>query len=224
MKKEITKDRDEVIIITRIPGQPKIIDIYLDVRAGLTWPTHNHPGYLCIVGLKDEPTLSDKKPLVLLAEGQDEPMEKLFEKLTAKVKRFYCERIFANLENNESYQQSLYKFVRNRKLDGIRLLDSSQFEEFEHNAALIKQYRRDNALEIPNGTDMRNQLRSIELDDLKQGFEERYYAIMALGRLLGSYEVYQWRRPYYGFSGFSNIVDRAGRDGWDGSYKEFHVD
>ena len=223
MKKdiEIFKDRDKINIVSKKPDEPKRVDTYLTPRAGVSWPSPNSPGYYCILGLKDEPTLTEKKPLVLLAEGQSELMEKFFERLSITANRLFCNRIFANLEHNKGFQDSLYKFVRQRKLFGIRPWDSSEFEDFHHGTSLIKQYKRHNALIISENTILLRQIQSMTPDDVREKFEERFYAVAALCRVLGSFEAWPWYKPGSGTAGFGNFEDRTGGGGWNGNYQEF---
>jgi len=226
MKKdiEIFKDRDKINIVSKKPDEPKKVDTYLTTRAGISWPTPQSPGYYCILGLKDEPTLTEKNPLVLLAEGQDELMEKFFERLSITANRLFCNRIFANLEQNKGFEDSLYKFVRQRKLEGIRPWDSSEFEDFHHGTSLIKQYKRHNALIISGNTVLLKQIQSMEPDDVREKFEARFYAVAALCRVLGSFEAWPWYKPTFGTAGFGNFEDRhVGGDGWSGEYEEITI-
>ena len=224
MKKDIKifKDGYKINIILKKPDGTRKIDIYLTIRAAISWPSPNSPGYYCIFGLKEEPTLTEKNPLVLLAEGQAELMEKFFERLIANANRLYCERLFANLEKNKGFEDSLYKFVRQRELEGIRPWDSSEFEDFNHGVSLIRQYKRHNALIIPENTVLLRQIQSMTPEDIKEQFEERFYAVAALCRVLGSFEAWPWSKPSSEFVGFSNFRHRT-RTGneWDGSYQEF---
>jgi len=194
------------------------------MRAGISWASANTPGYYCIFGLKKESNLEDKKPIVLLAEGQHHPMEKFFERLTLNANTLYCERLFANIENNKGFEDSLRKFVLERKIDNIRPLDSSQFEDFQHGAALISQWKTDHALEIPENTILGKQIRTMTPEDLRDKPEERFYAVMALIRVLGSFVYYPWRKNVGGFTGFANFKDRSqsGNEG-GGSYQEIIV-
>lgn len=218
-------DRDEIIIEhPQKTGEPRRIDIYFITRAGISWATANSPFYYCILGSKNEPTLTDKWPLVLLAEGETETMELFFERLTRYVKKLFCEWTVADFKNN--FENSLLKFVRAAKIEGIRRYDSSEFMEgdLEHSIALIRQWRRDNALVIPKDTILGKQIRSMTPEDLKDKPDERYYAVMALCRVLGSFEDRPWQKPTGGFVGFSNFADRNRSDtGWRSGYKEVYI-
>ena len=192
---KIFKDRDEIVIqYPKKPGKPPIIDTYYTMRAGISWPSANSPSYYCIFGLKKEPTLTDKKPLLLLVEGEHHPIEKFFKKLTYSANHLQCKQLLANTENNKGFEGSLLKFVREKKIYNIRLLDSSEFEDFQHGAALISQWKTDHALEIPENTTLGKQVTTMTPEDLKDKPEERFYAVMALIRVLGFFDLYPWRK------------------------------
>jgi len=225
MEKKIKTIKDGGRIIRlhpKEPGKLQRIEEFLITRTAISWPTPNSPGYACFFGLEDKPTLTEKKPLVYLAEVQDELMERFFEKLVAKFNELYCDRLFANVEKNRGFEDSLYKFVRERKLGGIYLTDSSIFEDFDYGTSLIRQHKRDHSLIISANTVLLKQIRSMTPDDVGQEFETRFYAIAALCRVLGSFEAYPWHKPASGTAGFGNFEDRPGcGGGWDGSYQEF---
>jgi hypothetical protein len=221
-KPKIFMDREKLIFqYSKEPGSMQRVDTYLTTRAGISWPSPNSPGYYCILGLKDESTLTEKRPLVLLAEGEDELMEKFFERLSVTANRLFCNRIFANLEHNKGFEDSLFKFVRQRKLEGIRPWDSSEFEDFDHGVSLIRQYKRNNALIISEKSILLTQIQSMTPDDLSEKFESRFYAVAALCRVLGSFEAYPWYSPRSGTISFGNFDDRNKSD-WDGSYQEMN--
>jgi len=219
---EIKRDRDEIIIIyPKKPDQLQRIDTYLTMRGGISWPSANSPGYYCIFGLKKESNLNDKKPLVYIVEGEHHPMEKFFEELTIDAK--HCDKLFANNEN-KGFEDSLRKFVRERKIDNISLLDSSKFEDFQHGAALISQLKTDHALRIPENTILGKQVTTMTPEDLRDKPEERFYAVMALIRVLESFEHYPGPNKGGGFTGFTNFDhrSRSGNEG-GGSYQEIFV-
>jgi hypothetical protein len=222
---KIFRDRSEINIqYPQKQGKPPRVDTYITMRAGISWPSANSPSYYCIFGQKKEPTLTDKKPLVLLAEGEHHPMEKFFERLVLNANRLYCKRLFANTENNKSFEDSLLKFVRERKIDNVRPWDSSQFEDLQHGAALVRQYKTDRALEIPEGTILGKQVTTMTPEDLKDKPEERFYAVMALIRVLESFEHYPGGNKGGGFTGFTNFKHRERSGSEDsGNYEEIFV-
>jgi hypothetical protein len=190
-------------------GRPRRIDAYHVLRAGVSWPGADSPGYYCIFGLKDEPSLSGKNPLVLLDEGEHSLLEKFLERLVIRSNRYRCESIFVNLEENSGFEDSLRKFVKDRKLDPPRLLDSFIFENLGYGGALIRQRLKDDDLVMHKESILGRQVGSITPDDLRDRPEERFYAVMALTRVLGSFEHFPWRNRGTGPVGFTNILDRS---------------
>lgn len=169
--------------------------LYLAIRGGISWPTATRPSYYCVLGLKEEPTLTNKRPLVLLDEGETSLIEKSFEKLTIASTRLLCSRFYADLnEANQGYQNSLYRYVREHKIEGIWLEDASAFYTLERGISLIKQWQHDKALVIPENTILHEHLSSIPLDELKD-IEDDFYSIPAFLYVLLSFEAFPYVPP-----------------------------
>ena len=190
-------------------GAHRRIDAYHVTRAGVSWPGADCPGYYCILGLKNEPSISQSPPVEILDEGEHSFLEKFLERVILRSNHYRCESVFANLEQHRGYLDSLRRFVRERKLDMPRLLDSSVFENLDYGVALIKQRIMDDELAVPKGCILGRQVGSITPDDLRERPEERFYAVMALSRVICSFEYYPWRKTRRGFVGFENIISRV---------------
>jgi hypothetical protein len=190
-------------------GRPRRVESYHLTRAGVSWPGADCPGYYCIFGLKNAPSISQSPPIELLDEGEHSILEKFFEHMILQSNRYRCESMFANLEKREGYLDSLRRFVRERKLEMPRLLDSSVFENLNYGVALIKQRIIDDELVASKGSILGRQVGSITPDDLRERPEDRFYAVMALVRLLCSLEHYPWKKERTGFVGFTNIMYRT---------------
>ncbi|MGB2930595.1 MAG: hypothetical protein WBB70_17030 [Desulfobacterales bacterium] len=221
----IFKDRDKIIIEhQQEQGKPRKIEEYWTVRGGISWPTTTTPGYYCLFGLKDEPTTTDKKPLVLLAEGKAQLPTKFFEKVAVSSRRLCCDRLYADLDDHhKGLEDSFRKFVREGKIEGIRLLDSSEFFDIDHGSLLIKQWKRDGALIVPKRTILRDQLETVSGDITLSDLEKDFYAIAALIRVLISFEIYPWSKPSKQFAGFSNWKQRIKTEK-NTEYEEYYVD
>ena len=188
----IDEDRDEVTI-EHPPeqGKPLRIITYFGPRCGISWPTPTSPGYFAIFALRDEPTLTEKRPLVLLTEGEAPLRKKFFEKLALWTQRLGCHRLFANISgDNEGWYNSFLKFTQQEKIDKIRVLDSSEFEDLERGVMIIKEWHADKALVIAKNTVLAKQLEDMTLEDLKEKPDEQFYALMTLIRVLTSFEIY----------------------------------
>jgi hypothetical protein len=217
---------EEVVLVFHAKdGKPYRIDTYHTTRAGISWPGVDSPGYYCILGLKkDARTLSGKKPLVLLDEDEQSTLDRFFERLVIRDKKYLCDMAFANLEKNPGFENSLRRFVDERKMDALYPRDSSEFENINHATVLINQRLKDEGLVIPKDSILARQAGSMTPDDLKDRPEERFYAVMALFRVLGSFEYYPWRRNSRGEVVFLNFQNRVKKTKWDGGYYEFTVE
>jgi hypothetical protein len=175
------------------------------VRGGITWPGVTHPGYFCLFGLaKNRPTLNDKKPMVLLTEGESTLLENFFDKLLSAGNRFFCDRFYADLKsgNCKGFDDALTRYIRERKADRLRVWDSSEFGPLETALSIIKQLDSDGALEMRKGTILHNHLAVLGPDSLK-GENPQVYAVEALARVVMSLGVHPFRRNSGG-SGFAN--------------------
>jgi hypothetical protein len=190
-------------------GRPRRVEAYHTTRAGISWPGLDSPGYFCIFGLKDERTFNGKKPLELLDEYEHPILDDFFERLVIRTKKNLCAMALANLGNYPGFDDSLRRFVNERKMDSLRPYDSSEFENLNHATVLINQKLREGSLIVPKETILARQLGSITPEDVREKPEERFYAVMALVRLIGSFEYYPWRKNSSNSVRFTNISSRS---------------
>lgn len=178
------------------PNKPARIDVFLTTRGSIIWPTASNPGYCAIYGLLEAPTLTERKPLVLLCERQGNYLDKFFERLVERAQFWFCELLFAELGGDcEGYETSLYRFFQSRKVTGIRVYNvPEQVSSLEYCVNLIKQYKKDGALKILPTSTVGEQIQKIKLDDLKD-LQEGFFGIQALNQILVSFEVYTWTKP-----------------------------
>lgn len=174
-------------------GKPLRMDEYFIIRGGIEWIGVNNPGYCCWLGLQNTPTITDKYPLILVAEtlNPTQRRDKFFESMTFTAQKTHTEFLCGDLKgDNEHWSDRLSAFVRERNLERILLRDSSQFGSLEDGIPLINQWRNDNALDIKEGTILYDQLQKMTSTDLKE-WSERFFAIAAFVRVLSSFEVYR---------------------------------
>ena len=115
-KPKFKRDRDEILrIFSKEPDEPQRVDVFLETRAGLSWPSAKSPGFFCVLGLEKVP--GDVKPLMLLAEGESADMEIFFNRYAVSANTCYCEKAFARVEDNPGFTQSLRKFIRGRGIE-----------------------------------------------------------------------------------------------------------
>lgn len=194
---EVFKDRYEVTVAwPKVPGKPQRLDIYVDVRGGITWPTSSAPGYFILLGLKKERDLAGKRPAAFLVEGQHTERDRFFEMLVAQARKYHAQQLFANLSDRFSgFRFSLEQFIRNRGAVGLNVFDSSTFPDTEYSVSMIRQAGRDGRLSLPVNTTVVSQLKSMTKDDLKGNPEEEFFAVHALAQALLSWELYPWQKP-----------------------------
>lgn len=207
-------------------GYAQRVDEYVDVRAGLSWPTTVSPGYICIFGLQKVP--SDKWPLVLFSEGESKNLDTLFALYASCTKKTYCPRAFAQTGENRGagFANSLRQFRVDGDVDFPLPSDSSKFDDPDYGISLIKRWEKDQALAISDPpivgkTILIKQLRSVKVDDATDRFEVRFYAVAALIRILGSLEEWPYRDARYETFEFANLKNRSGSKKENGYYECF---
>ena len=177
------------------PGKPHNIDVFLDIRGGLVWPRSKTPGYFCLFGLLDEPTLTEKKPLVLLTEVTDPQLERLFSVMVERAVRWFCSWVF--ITEDEGFENNLYRFIQKRNVKGETKFYAAPESSSnpEYTTALIKQWRRDRALKIPRETALGREIIRVKPEHLKGAEDDNFYAIKALNYVLTSFEIYPYAKP-----------------------------
>jgi hypothetical protein len=206
-------------------GSAPRVDVFLDVRAGLSWPTTYSPGYFCIFGLQKVP--GDKMPLVMFSEGESSNRDSFFKMYAEHTKKTYCPRAFVPTEDKRgvSFMKSLRRF-RGRNEDNEFPLpkDSSKFDDIEFGIKSIESRLEDKTLAVSDpplqcSEILINQLRSIKNEDATDHFEKHFYAVAALIRIIGSLEQWPHRGARYETFNFTNFKHRE-RSKKDGGYQE----
>ena len=187
---------DIIIEITADDGQVRP-EYLRGVRCGLSWPTAVSPGYYCLVGQLFERNPAGKYLLMLLREGQEQLVNSLFQKMADDLGKFYGEEIYSDLsENFRSYMIAFNQYASDR--DGSQdlcLLPVPFHQSFVHGVSLIKEWKKDDALFIPEGTIVHNQLREMKIEDLKSNPQEVFYAINGLRYVMGAFETFPISPP-----------------------------
>ncbi len=192
------------------PGKPQRIDEFWTIRAGVSWPTAKARGYYSIIGAKDDLGAADRVSLVLINEGQSGVLEKLFKKIMLNTKRFKCERIYAKLDGDKAPERAYYRFRGQKKIDCPGLLDSSEFENFNQDITLIRQWLEKGALKVDSNSCLGEQLANLKADDVNENFEVKFYAVAAFCRVLKSLNIYPFQRSGgRGSVYFTNLLDRG---------------
>jgi hypothetical protein len=112
------------------------MELYVDRRAGMTFPTANNPGYYCVFGLKKTISHKDKRPLELLAEAEIKDQTKLFLSLVKTMRLLHCSAVYADCSKAfESAELELEHILARLNVDTISLFDASEFDGFDSSYA-----------------------------------------------------------------------------------------
>jgi hypothetical protein len=187
----------------------------MDVRAGVWFPTGGLPGYYVMFGRRWDTVPTGKAQLLYLTEHEDIMHEPLFRALTDDCTKFRCKTLYAHLLRHDRRggiggYDDLWRYLKNRKLN-VNLVPAPAAEDVDYGAALIREYIKDEAIEIPDTdetpTILRKQLSLIEPKTDKAPL----YAFSALRFVLGGFVKFNNVIPYMPRSGHS---EKANPKGW----------
>jgi hypothetical protein len=192
--KAAKRDKDTGKIHHEIDGQPDII--YLDIRAGLVWTYQTQPGYWLIMGQRDEQNAFGKYPLVFFGEGESKDLDKLFHSMTDSAVRLRCEDVYVDLsEENDCYRGAFSRYCDEGNIKRVFMVSAPYVDNFDYGTGLIREYVKDEALEIERDSIIARQLGQIPESVLEENQIPRYFAVHALRFVLASFVKYSWRPP-----------------------------
>jgi len=187
---------------------PPVIKVLFDRRCGFQWPTVENPGYFCILGLLDEPTMDGRVPRILLAEAESVVQDQFFEQMLAQCKKWGCKRLFGDLSNRwAAHEAALYAFGRKRGVRGLEVQNAVEFGDFEQARPVIRKYAKKHEDEKQGAlrcnsiafkfadTIQQKQLSTMTPADFQGHPEQRFYAVAALNYVLMSWEMFPWIKP-----------------------------
>lgn len=193
MEKIIPKGKSStgVVLVEIQEDEKKETSSLRGVRVGLSWPGPNAPGFFVLVGQSIKRDITGEYPLRLLKEGQEQIPSELYEKMANEMGIFYTEEIYTDTsETFRSYVLNFTTFKRQeRKRQQLFLKPAPFYQDFSHGLWTIRGRVSKDGIHIPKDSVTYNQLKSITSADLKQGPEERFFAINALRYVVGSFEV-----------------------------------
>ena len=192
------KDMDEGgIIIHRVnvPGKDPEAIKYRAIQGGLTWPKDGAPGYYIILGQLDDGLAYHrqdvKSPLKFLGEFESEFPEKLFKRLTDDAKIFLCDEFYCDMGLEwEGFVEDFDAYTSKHKIDRVYLREAPFSQNFQFGVTKIREWRAARALDIPEGTTIRSQLKEMQPTDLKESPETNFFAVNALRFVIGGIEKY----------------------------------
>jgi hypothetical protein len=172
-------------------------DVFLSPRMGISWPTANNPGYLCITGI--EAVRDVRYPTVcLLSESEENDRERLFNRIIAQAKNYNVNQLYALLKNSwMTIESKFISLCRSRNVEGLRLNDATEWSGFEAALPVIKEKALRGATRIPSGI-LRNQLDIMTPESIKAHdripAEDRFYAVNAFCHAICSYELFLFKK------------------------------
>ena len=171
-----------------------------DARAGVSFPTGGLPGYYVLIGRQFDTISTGKAKLLYLCEGEDIMHEPLFQSLTDACTKFKCRTLYAHLPRVDRRggiggYDDLWRYLRNKRL-GINMMPAPAAEDEDYGKALIREYIKDRAIDVPeyedNPTILRGQLREITED----GDAKHLYAFHALRLVIAGFVKFNQGIPY----------------------------
>jgi hypothetical protein len=195
--RNVRMDKHDGKIYFEFDGQPD--EVFLDIRAGIVWPYQIQPGYWLIIGQREKETVfgKHKHPLTLLDDGESRDLDKLFDSMTDSAVRLKCENIYANMNNeeNQCYREAFSHYCREHNIQRVFLNRAHYVDNFEYGVQLIRQFLRDQALELDRASLVADQLGQIPESALEEDRQREYYALQALRFVLASFVKSPWRPP-----------------------------
>ncbi len=159
------------------------------VRGGIMWPGKESPGYMCILGQRPKYNKFRKKPLVLLAEHSIGLPQKMIETICAETRRLMCRELFCDFnERTYQFQEDLDRHLKKFGFGKVTL-DTPYLVDWINGILLAQQWTSMKALELTDGSILKNQLKGMKFEDRDQARRDPLFAVDALRCVLGSFEV-----------------------------------
>jgi hypothetical protein len=190
------KDKHDGKIYHEIEGQDD--KIYLNIRAGLSWPNKSAPAYYCILGQEDRENEFKRFPIAFFYEGQSKDLNLLLDKLTDHAKILMCEEVQVDLTGDrECFRDSFSDYCKETETRGLYLRQAPWPENFSYGLGLLRDWLEKKSLEIERGTILAQQLGRIPEDPSAHTTEPEvdFFAVNALRYALCAFQKYPWRAP-----------------------------
>lgn len=196
---EVRREGSFITVIVKKSEKEKISFFVKEIRGSLLWPTVNTPGYLCVMGQKTGINVYGKCPLFLIEEAVEQLSKDLFEKLIEFRKRFSCRQFYNDFKpENQSIKRLFYHHCRYERVPSIELTRAPLVENFNLRMDLVREWVKNEGLEVPEGTILCDQLERMSPGDLSEKPEERFFAVNTLSYILASLERDgSWRAPEF---------------------------
>ncbi|MFC1544980.1 hypothetical protein ACFL4X_02320 [Gemmatimonadota bacterium] len=194
---------------------------YSSIKGGLSWPTAASPAYYCIWGetfLEHIDTRSNNRSrgkLVLFAEKEFVAfsLKEFFLKLTDDTSLYLCEDVYTDLnEEFSGYEESFRNYADKVKIKSGSLQQAPYSDNFLLGLSFIKDWHKSNSLDLPKDSILYRQLKKINVADLEDSPETKFYAINAFRYAIAAFEKYQTSHYIHSLKRRSN----PGADSWMG--------
>lgn len=197
------------------PDGKQITFFCRDIRGALVWPTINSPGYYCIFGQRDDVTPQGKLPLQFLGEASLELPKQIYQKVMQDAKRFVCYEFYNDYQDgNDELIRAFYEYCRYQRNANVKFTKAPFSKSFHIGILLIKEWIKKNALNIPNDTILREQLKNIDTADLTEKPEEKFFAVNALRFIVATVEKADWHRSHIIMSNPEREKEKSDPIGW----------
>jgi len=205
----------DMSVTVKKPDGKQTTFVCRDIRGALVWPTLNSPGYYCIFAQRNDPTPQGKLPLQLLGEASLELPKQIFQKLMQDAKRLGCYEFYNDYQDgNEELIRAFYEYSRYQQNSNIKFTKAPFSKSFHIGILLIKEWAKNNTLNIPNNTILRDQLKNIDTADLSDKPEEKFFAVNALRFIVATVEKADWHRGHVVISDPQREKERGDPGGW----------
>ncbi len=169
---------------SEVPGKENEKRNFQQIRGGLSWPTRDLPAYICILGQYSGTITAAPGSVRLLFERQCKTSPELLLLAANMAKDLRFSEYFTDLSKPEwqGFHEKFRQYIQhNRKFREIRLKHSDYADDFLYGMDVIRRWANNKVLELPGGSIVRDQLRSLNDEDLRaESPELKFDAINAL--------------------------------------------
>jgi len=170
------------------------------IRAGLSWPSPNSPGFYILIGEEylEESRYGSKSrgKLQVFAEKNYQSLflDGLFKALTDDCALYHCGKIYTDLpmEEDDNGEASLYReYAYLNHIPLGRLEEAPYSDNFALGVSLIKRWQENGLLVLPEDSLVRRELKILTKEDLADKPEIRFPAINALRFVISAFEKFK---------------------------------
>ncbi len=166
---------------------------FTELRAGISWPIQEFPGYMCVLGLFSGAVFGTENTLMLVYEREYENAVQLMTDAYNCAADLRLTKIHTNcqLPDWKGYNLEFDRKIRSKLgARGLRLHHSPFAEKFAYGKDYIKRLANEKALVIPSDSLLMTQLRGITPDDLRgDRAGERFHAINGFRFLIVAWDL-----------------------------------